>query len=90
MKLYYTSILWASLVTQMVKIAWNMGDPGSITGSGRFPREGNGNTLQYSCLENSMDRDMKLYLKNEMQTKIFSLIRFKIIVLNPEFNSYNS
>ena len=56
----------------------------------RFPREGNGNTLQYSCLENSMDRDMKLYLKNEMQTKIFSLIRFKIIVLNPEFNSYNS
>ena len=32
------------------------GDPGLIPGSGRSPREGNGNPLQYSCLENSMDR----------------------------------
>ena len=31
-------------------------DPGSISGSGRFPGEGNGSLLQYSCLENSMDR----------------------------------
>ena len=37
-------------------IACNMGDPGSISGSGRFPKEGNGNPLQYSCLENPMDR----------------------------------
>ena len=29
---------------------------GSIPGSGRSPGEGNGNLLQYSCLENSMDR----------------------------------
>ena len=29
---------------------------GSIPGSGRYPGEGNGNPLQYSCLENSMDR----------------------------------
>ena len=36
--------------------AYNAGDPGSIPGLGRFPREGNGNPLQYSCLENSMDR----------------------------------
>ena len=35
--------------------ARNAGDLGSIPGSGRFPREGNGNPLQYSCLENSMD-----------------------------------
>ena len=35
--------------------ASNEGDPGSITGSGRFPGEGNGNPLQYSCLENPMD-----------------------------------
>ena len=34
----------------------NAGDAGSIPGSGKFPREGNGNPLQYSCLENSMDR----------------------------------
>ena len=32
------------------------GDTGSILGSGRCPGEGNGNPLQYSCLENSMDR----------------------------------
>ena len=32
------------------------GDSGSIPGSGRSPGEGNGNPLQYSCLENSMDR----------------------------------
>ena len=32
------------------------GDMGSIPGSGRSPGKGNGNPLQYSCLENSMDR----------------------------------
>ena len=36
--------------------ACNAGDLGSIPGSGRSPGEGNGNPLQYSCLENSMDR----------------------------------
>ena len=35
--------------------AHNEGDPGSIPGSGRSPGEGNGNPLQYSCLENSMN-----------------------------------
>ena len=35
--------------------ACNVGDPGSIPGSGRSPGEGNGNPLQYSCLENPMD-----------------------------------
>ena len=34
----------------------NAGDMGSILGSGRSPGEGNGNPLQYSCLENPMDR----------------------------------
>ena len=34
----------------------NAGDVGSIPGSGRSPREGNGNPLQYSCLGNPMDR----------------------------------
>ena len=36
--------------------AHNVGDPGSIAGSGRFLGEGNGNPLQYSCLGNPMDR----------------------------------
>ena len=35
---------------------YNVGDLGSIPGSGRSPGEGNGNPLQYYCLENSMDR----------------------------------
>ena len=34
----------------------NEGDPGLIPGSGRCPGEENGNPLQYSCLENAMDR----------------------------------
>ena len=33
-----------------------MGDSGSIPGLGRYPGEGNGNPLQYSCLENPMDK----------------------------------
>ena len=36
--------------------ACNAGDLGLIPGSGRSPGEGNGNALQCSCLENSMDR----------------------------------
>ena len=36
--------------------ACSAGDPGSIPESGRSPEAGNGNPLQYSCLENSMDR----------------------------------
>ena len=36
--------------------ACNVGDPGSIPGSGRCPGERNGYPLQYSCLKNSMDR----------------------------------
>ena len=36
--------------------ACNVGDLGSILGVGRSPGEGNGNPLQYSCLENPMDR----------------------------------
>ena len=35
---------------------YNAGDLGSIPGLGRFSGEGNGNPLQYSCLENPMDR----------------------------------
>ena len=37
--------------------ACNAGDPGSIPGSGRSPGGGNDNPFQYSCLENSMDRE---------------------------------
>ena len=36
--------------------AFNAGDPGSTPGSERSPGRGHGNPLQYSCLENPMDR----------------------------------
>ena len=36
--------------------AGDVRDAGSIPGSGRSPREGNGNPIQYSCLENPLDR----------------------------------
>ena len=50
-------VLWASMVVQTVKkSACNAGDPGSISEPGRSPEEGNGCPLQYSCLENHMDR----------------------------------
>ena len=42
-------------MAQTVESAGKVGDPGSIPGSGRFSGEGNGNPLQYSCLENPMD-----------------------------------
>ena len=47
----------ASLVVQIMKESTcNIGDPGSIPGSGRSPGGRNGYPLQYSCLENPMDR----------------------------------
>ena len=46
------------MVAQMVKKPpVNEGDMGSVPGLGRSPGGGNGNPLQYSCLENSMDRE---------------------------------
>ena len=39
--------------------AYNVGDPGSIPGSGRSSGEGDGNQLQYSCLENPMDGEAR-------------------------------
>ena len=51
---------WASqvglLVTNPLVNAGDIRDPGSTPGSGRSPREGLCNPLQYSCLENPMDR----------------------------------
>ena len=40
--------------------AYNAGDPGSIPGLGRSPGEGNGNPLQYSCLENPVEEPGRL------------------------------
>ena len=56
----YIDIKWASQVVLVAKNppanAGDIRDPGLIPGSGRSPGEGHDNPLQYSCLENPMDR----------------------------------
>ena len=47
----------ALVVKNLSANAGDLSDTGSIPGSGRSPGEGNGNPLQYSCLENPMDRE---------------------------------
>ena len=47
-----TDLIEAQMVKQLPTMRE---DPGSIPGLGRSPGEGNGNPLQYSCLENTMD-----------------------------------
>ena len=52
----------SSLIAQTVKeSSCNAGDLGSMPGLERFPGEGNGYLLQYSCLVNSMDRGLACY-----------------------------
>ena len=53
--------------------ACNAGDPGLIPGSGRSSGEINGNPLQYSCLENPMDREARwaaVYGVSKSQTRL--------------------
>ena len=52
----YTYIYIDTCASNSKESACNAGDPGLIPGLGRSPGEGNGYPLQYSCLENSMDR----------------------------------
>ena len=52
----YSNLCYLSMFGSEVKAsASNVGDPGLIPGLGRSAGEGNGNPLQYSCLENPMD-----------------------------------
>ena len=51
---YYLTMV-ALVIKDLLASAGEVGDPGSMPGSGRSPGEGNGNLLQYSCLGNSMD-----------------------------------
>ena len=54
--LHYFSYLVCPSGSDSKESASSGGNPGSIPGLGRSPGEGNGNRLQYSYLENSMDR----------------------------------
>ena len=49
----------ALMVKNLAAYAGDVRDMGLITGSGRSPREGHGNPLQYSCLENPRDREVQ-------------------------------
>ena len=53
------------------------GDMGSIPGSGRSPGEGNGNSLQYSCLENSMDKGTWSFIFHETAEESDSTLQLK-------------
>ena len=57
-KMWYISVCFpgGAVVKNPLASARDTGHVGSIPGSGRSPGEGNGNPLQFSCLENSMDR----------------------------------
>ena len=60
--------------------AYNMGDPGSIPGLGRSPGEGNGYPLQYSCLENSMDRGA-WWSMGSQRIKVTNTFTFTVFIL---------
>ena len=64
------------------KYACNAEDLGSIPGSQRSPGEGNGNPLQYSCLENSMDR-------GTWRTTVYGVarVRYDLVTKPPPPNS---
>ena len=57
--IWTSNVIWASEVVLVVKntlaCAGDLRDGGWIPESGRYPRVGNSNPLQYSCLENTMD-----------------------------------
>ena len=55
--LYWDIAVQSTLGQTVKKSACNAGDPGLMTGLGRSPGEGNGHPIQYSCLENPIDRE---------------------------------
>ena len=78
----YTSLLFPFGISQVKNPLANAGDTGDvdlISGSGRSPGEGNGNPLQYSCLENPMDRRAwwaTVHGVTEIQTRLSTLVLF--------------
>ena len=66
--------------------ACSVGDLGSIAGSGRSPAEGNGNPLQYSCLENPMDGgawQATVHRVTKSQTQLSNFTSVSIIIKTP-------
>ena len=65
--------------------ACNAGDPGSIPGLGRSPGEGNGNPLQYSYLENPMDRGAWRAIVHGVAKSRTRLSDFKWDIKEPQY-----
>ena len=60
--------------------AGDMGDLYSVLGSGRYPGGGHGNTLQYSCLENPMDRGAFRAITVHGVTKSLTVLKWHIYI----------
>ena len=62
--------------------AYNVGDPGSIPGSGTSSGERNGNPIQYSCLENLMDRGVwQATVREVTESNMTEQLHFSLSVL---------
>ena len=66
--------------------AGDVRDLGSIPGSGRFPGEGNGNLLQYSCLENWVGYFLEEEIGLRTETKRYSSFICNIIYFSEKLN----
>ena len=69
--------------------AYNAGDPGLIPGLGRSPGDGNGNPLQYYCLENPMDRGAWQATVHGVSKSWTQLCNFTFTSLTPWKESYD-
>ena len=69
--------------------AYNVGDLGSIPGSGRSPGEGNSNPLQYSCLENPMDGEAWWATYSVFTVQLNPRVEYHALVLFLKSTVYN-
>ena len=76
--------------------ACNAGDPDLVPESGRCPGEGNGKPVQYSCLENPMDRgawEATVHGVTKSQTQLNDntfMVSDQFILICPEFSNFGS
>ena len=82
---YWDTKLVSGLYLEGKESACNEGDPGSIPGSGRSSGDRNGNPLEYSCLESSMDRAVRpatVHGVTKSQTRLsdFTFLSFSFIL----------
>ena len=81
--------LWCPCGSDSKESACNAGDLGLIPGSGWSPGEGNGNPLQYSCLENFMDRGVVGYSpwghkESDMTERLMHTVSICCMTQNPK------